>query len=115
MKVLTMLQEGYTPPQVAAQLGISKQKLQSLLKHPENSELKEAYEAGMTALEAKFEVYGQDLMLGKLNGKEATWFRFMQKYFNWAEKREVDNKSSLSTLSDKEIDEYLTKELNKNN
>jgi hypothetical protein len=110
--VLQLMENGATPTQVCAALRISRKTLGTYLNNPE---FEEAFEVGKVLFEAKFETYGQDLMLGKIpNGKESTWFRFMQRYGGWADKTENKQETQI-TLRDDELNAQIDRLLSNRN
>ena len=107
IKIVDWMSQGMTPVQVAAKIGISKQKLTSLVARPENEDLREQMDLGMTKFEAYMEDVGQQL-IGAKSGKESVWKEFMMKYFNWNNKTEVKvNDDWIKNASDEELKELV--------
>lgn len=104
MKLEELMKSGATPVQVAARLGVSKTSLMKAVNNPNNTDLREAFERGMTFLEAAFELKGNDLISGEIKGAVPIWLKFMQKYFDgWTEKSEVKIDSPLKAMSDADL------------
>ena len=104
-KVLTMMGEGCSPTEVAAELGLSKKKFLECVNEDPN--LNEAFQLGLTKYEAWFEKVGKGLMLGKIQGKEGTWKTFGQKHFGYSDKTEVTESKPTAHMTPEELDAYI--------
>lgn len=113
--IVESMKEGCTPTEVAAKLGVSKKTFNKMIR--ESEEVQNALDLGLTMFEARFESFGKELMTGKIQGKDAVWKMFMQKYFNWSDKAEITTNNH-TDLSDAELDKLykdLTSRQNESN
>ena len=102
------MSQGQSDVEVAAAWKMSKQTLRNLIKDPRNLELREAFEAGLTAYEAYFEIIGKEIMLGQHEkAKDNVWKQFMQTKFKWSDKSEVKEVTATTSMSDDEINDYI--------
>ena len=110
--VVKLMSDGKSVTQVAASLGVARNKIYKWAKDEDKPEFKEAFQLGQTMSEAWWEDFGRRGTMGELpNFKPVSWIYTMKCRFRdrWMDRTEskIEFSDAAKDLSNKELEEKL--------